>query len=137
MRKVAVLLCVLLVASLTVLIPGPASGGGALGPRIAGLSHEHPTGQNFSYLCGKFRGVAGRRYLAIAAGPGLMDDPKVKFQLPSNGPGRVEWAIDSPGMYTVKMRRPGSTRILDRASYSVPAPPPEGAAVGPFRCSTY
>ena len=110
----------------------PAIGGESAA--INGMSHQHPADQDFSFVCAKVRGPAGR-YIATIDGPAVRE-PMKSFRLrgTSLGKKKVTFIIEAAGEYTVTLRKASRERILDTKSYNVPAPPPNGAALGPFRC---
>lgn len=101
--------------------------------RISGMSHTHPEGESFSYVCAKVRGRAGTRFVAKAEGPAVVDDT-IRFRMGNSGTRKVTFQIESAGSYTIKIRRAARDRVLASDTYAVPAPPPDGAEQGPFSC---
>ena len=101
--------------------------------RITAMSHTHPEGENFSYVCAKVKGRPGTRYVAKAEGPAVLDGT-VRFKMGQSGVRKVTFEIEAAGDYTVKVRRASRDRVLAKDTYSVPPPPPDGAAQGPFDC---
>jgi hypothetical protein len=101
--------------------------------RITGMSHTHPEGESFSYVCAKVKGRVGTRFVAMATGPAVVNDT-VRFKMPQKGVKKVVFEIEAAGEYTVKVRRANRNRVLASESYDVPSPPPGGAAQGPFPC---
>ena len=125
-----------LICALAVLVAAASmSAFQALGaePRITGTSHQHPEDQDYSFVCAKSAGKPGVYYKMRVKGPTYPSGMTKRFKMPDNGRKKTTFVIDVPGEYNFRFRRGDNT--LDRASYTVPAPPPpEENEVGPFPC---
>lgn len=121
------------------LVPLVLIGGGLSSPALArkakatieGMSHTHPEGLDYSYVCAKIKGKAGRRLTVTATGPAVSDDP-ITFKA-RRGVRTVSFEIEAAGPYTITVTNP-SGKVLDSETYTVPPPPPGGPAQGPFPC---
>ena len=104
--------------------------GSAVRPfRILAVSHTHPTGQSYSWVCARIRkNVAGTATVsAVRGGPGQLRPRRIRWK----GTRIVAFRITSPGLYTIKVARRGARTVSK--SYTVPDPT-TGPANGPFPC---
>jgi hypothetical protein len=100
---------------------------------IRAMSHYHPPGADYSFVCGKVKGTPDKRAVGTIAGPYVVGKTTKRFTFPSSGKYTLSWAIKSPGRYRLTLRK-RSGDLIDRDSYVVPSPPPGGEREGPFRC---
>jgi hypothetical protein len=104
--------------------------------RIARMSHYHPPGASYSFVCARVKGTRGKRAVAKVTGPAVASDPRHRFRFPRDKEGKytLSWTIRSPGVYYLKLTNPTTGERLDRAQWRVPSPPPAGSRRGPFVC---
>lgn len=128
MTKAASIALVAVVAMLS-LAGSAGSAGSVTRPfRIIAMSHTHPPGQSYSWVCARIKkNVAGRATVTAArGGPGQLQPKVIRWK----GTRIVAFKITSAGKYTIKIAKSGS-RTVSR-SYTVPNPP--DPANGPFPC---
>ena len=125
--RLVVSLAVIAVLALT----GTQAFGGDDPPqKIKQLSHTHPDGTNYSWFCGKLRGIPGAVYTVIANGPGV-DEPKQKVTMNRRGRAKANFKIFEAGPKEMVLKR--KRKVIDRKQYVVPHG--EDAPVhGPFPC---
>lgn len=111
------------------LLAGTVSAGGT---RIFALSHTYPRANDSTLFCAKLEAPRNRRFIARAKGPegaALVQG----FRTGDTGRRTVRFEIPMPGEWTFTLKdRRGN--VLDRDSYVVPPPPPEGDRRGSFSC---
>jgi hypothetical protein len=115
---------------------GAATGDAAIRERIKEMSHYHPPGATYSFVCAHVQGKRGKRAVARISGPYVVGSKRKRFRFPKGNRGKytVTWPIKSRGRYTLTLSDRESGERLDRDSYFVPSPPPGGARRGPFKC---
>jgi hypothetical protein len=111
-------------------LAGSAGGSASAGRpfRIIAMSHTHPAGQTYSWVCARIKKtVAGTATVTAAhGGPGQLQPKKIRWK----GTRIVAFKITSAGRYTIKVARRGARTVSK--SYTVPDPP--DPANGPFPC---
>ena len=119
---------VAVVAMLSLAGSAGGSGSAARPFKIIAMSHTHPAGQTYSWVCARInKTVAGTATVsAVRGGLGQLRPKKIRW----TGTKIVKFKINVAGRYTIKVARQG-TRTVSK-SYTVPDPP--DPANGPFPC---
>ncbi len=119
-----------LVAAVALLSLASSAGGTASARpfRIIAMSHTHPAGQAYSWVCARIKKTAAgtATVTATRGGPGQLQPRKIRWK----GTRIVAFKITSAGRYTIRVARQGARTATK--SYTVPEPP--DPANGPFRC---
>lgn len=104
-------------------------------------SHTHPDGLPYSYACIHYDTRPGAHVIVLLQGPGGYDQASPGEDLAAKDAALTEgsWSfqINTPGSYTFTITSTlnGFTKTVT-VPYTVPDPPPAGAATGPFTCAT-
>jgi hypothetical protein len=119
---------VAVVAMLSLAGSAGGSGSAARPFKIIAMSHTHPAGQTYSWVCAKItKTVAGRATVtATRGGPGQLRPKTIRWK----GTRIVAFKITTAGRYTIKVARKGARTVSK--SYTVPDPP--DPANGLFPC---
>lgn len=128
MIKTATAVLVALVATLALSTSAGGSGSVVRPFRIIAMSHTHPAGKSYSWVCAKIDKNTSMKAKVIAMGD-WGELPRGRKTIRGKGTRIVRFKITSPGRYTFKVQQ---GRQFQYKSYVVPEPP--SPANGPFSC---
>ena len=124
------------VAIVVLCLLGAAAVSAAVRNPIREMSHRHPPGADYSFVCAHLKGKDGQRAAATIRGPWVVGENrrKITFSRRHDNWFTASWPIKSAGEYVLTLVDRTTGKRIDRRRYRVPSPPPGGAAQGPFEC---